>query len=82
MDLLALLRPHQLILLAINVFLAAADTDFGDLGKLMLVGFGLAVAVAVVFTFIRLRLRDKRPGPTAEFISINSFQKKKRSDVD
>ena len=50
-------------------------TDFNDLGKLMLLGFGAAVVFAVGFTFIRLRLREKAP-QTSNFISISSKQEK------
>ncbi len=52
--------------------------DFGDLGTMLLGGFGLAVAVAIAFTFVRLRLREKKP-PPAQFISISSFDKKRSS---
>ena len=50
-------------------------TDFDDLGNLLLGGFVLAVAVAVALTFVRLRLRAKK-GPTSEFISISSVERK------
>ena len=51
-------------------------SEFGDLGKLLLVGVVIAIVVAVAFTFVRLRLRDRKPA-AAEFISIKSFQAKK-----
>ena len=46
-----------------------AQTDFQDLGKLLLGGVAAAIVVAIAFTFIRLRLRDKKP-QTSPFISI------------
>jgi hypothetical protein len=73
----AFFAAHSIALFAMNFILVTDDTDFGDLGKLMLGGFVLAVAVAVAFTFIRLRLRDKKRAAPAEFISINSYQKEK-----
>jgi hypothetical protein len=51
------------------------STDFNDLGKLMLLGFGAAVVFAVGFTFVRLRLKEKGP-QTSSFISISSKQEK------
>jgi len=57
-------------------FIQEADSsDFNDLGKLLFGGFVLAIGVAITFTFVKLRLRDKKP--SAEFISISSFPKKK-----
>jgi hypothetical protein len=50
------------------------ETDFKDLGRLMLAGFLLAVGIGIAFTVIRMRLRDKKP--PADFISINSFKRK------
>ena len=50
-------------------------TNFNDLGKLMLLGFGAAVVFAVGFTFVRLRLREKAP-QTSNFISISAKQEK------
>ena len=50
------------------------ETDFKDLGRLMLLGFVLAVGIGIAFTVIRMRLRDKKP--PADFISINSFKRK------
>lgn len=46
-----------------------AQTDFQDLGKLLLGGVAAAIVVAIAFTFIRLKLRDKKP-QTSPFISI------------
>ena len=51
--------------------LQGESTDFGDLGKTLLVGFVLAVAAGVAFTLVRLRLRDKKP-LAARVISISS----------
>ena len=52
------------------------QTDFNDLGKLLLGGVAAAVVFAVFFTFVRLRLRDKNPQPPA-FISISAPAEKK-----
>lgn len=45
------------------------QTDFQDLGKLLLVGVVAAIGIAITFTIVRLKLRDKRP-QTSAFISI------------
>lgn len=45
------------------------QTDFQDLGTLLLVGVVAAIAISIGFTFVRLKLRDKRP-QTSPFISI------------
>lgn len=63
---------HLLSLVPIIFLQDNPSADFNDLGKQLLGGFVLAVVVAVVFTFIKLRLRDRKP--TAQFISISSFQ--------
>jgi hypothetical protein len=47
------------------------DSNFDDLGKLLLGGVAAAIVVAVGFTLVRFRLRDKKP-PTSNFISISS----------
>ncbi|HEV8368470.1 MAG TPA: hypothetical protein VGQ39_11020 [Pyrinomonadaceae bacterium] len=47
------------------------ETNFNDLGKLLLGGVAAAIIFAVGFTFVRLRLRDKNP-PTSNFISISA----------
>ena len=47
------------------------QTDFNDLGKLMLGGVAAALVFALAFTFVRLRLREKNP-QTSNFISINA----------
>jgi hypothetical protein len=67
-----LLLTCQLALATISL-LQAESTDFGDLGKTLLVGFALAVAAGVAFTLVRLRLRDKNP---ARVISITSREAK------
>ena len=53
-----------------------AQTNFDDLGKLMLGGFAAAIIVALAFTFVRLRLRDKYPDQPG-FISISAAAEKK-----
>jgi hypothetical protein len=45
------------------------ETDFQDLGKLLLGGVIAAIVVAIAFTFVRMKLRDKKP-QTSSFISI------------
>jgi hypothetical protein len=52
------------------------QTDFNDLGKLLLGGVAAAIVFAVAFTFVRFRLRDKNPQPPA-FISISAPAEKK-----
>ena len=51
------------------------QTDFNDLGKLLLGGVAAAIVFAVGFTFVRMKLRDKTPQPSA-FISISSTHEK------
>ena len=53
------------------LLLQEVETDFQDLGKLLLGGVALAIAIAIAFTFVRLRLRDKRP-QRSSFISIGA----------
>jgi len=53
-----------------------SQTDFNDLGKLLLGGVVAAIVFAVGFTFIRLRLREKNPQPS-NFISISAPAEKK-----
>jgi hypothetical protein len=60
--------------LAFLTLLEEAETNFNDLGKLLLGGVAAAIVFAVAFTFVRLRLRDKKP-PTSNFISISSSEK-------
>lgn len=45
------------------------QTDFQDLGKLLLGGVIAAIVVAIAVTFVRMKLRDKKP-QTSSFISI------------
>ena len=68
-----LFQMHQLALAICFVIDEGNETDFKDLGRLMLGGFGLALGIGIAFTVIRMRLRDKKP--PADFISINSFKK-------
>jgi hypothetical protein len=46
------------------------ETDFNDLGKLMLGGLAAAILIAAALTVIRLKLRGKKPPPS--FISITA----------
>ena len=62
-------------ILLMNLIQEVSDTDFNDLGKLLLGGFAVAIAFAIAFTFVRLRLRDKKP-PPSNFISITDLQNK------
>ena len=55
------------------------QTNFDDLGKLLLGGVAAAIIFAVGFTFVRLRLREKSP-QTSDFISISSPQEKKGTE--
>ena len=50
------------------------QTDFQDLGKLLLGGVIAAVVVAIAFTFVRMKLRDKKPH-NSSFISIAASEK-------
>lgn len=45
------------------------SADFGDLGKLLLLGSAIAVLLAVAFTVVRMRVRENKP-PVSPFISI------------
>ena len=56
-------------------FIQEAQTDFNDLGKLLLGGVAAAIVFAVGFTFVRLRMREKNPQPS-DFISISAPQEK------
>ena len=75
MLLLALFTLYHQVLFALNLMFDGDESDFKDLGKLLLGGFVLAVAAGIAFTVVRQRLRDKKP-PAAQFISINSFKHK------
>ena len=69
-----LFQMNQLALFTVCLFIEEGnETDFKDLGRLMLGGFALALGIGIAFTVIRMRLRDKKP--PADFISINSFKK-------
>jgi hypothetical protein len=63
--------PLCLDTLVLISFLQETNTNFEDLGKLLLGGVGAAILVAVGFTVVRFRLRDKKP-QTSGFISISS----------
>ena len=52
-------------------FIQETNTNFDDLGVLLLGGVSAAIVIAVAFTFVRFRLRDKKP-QTSSFISISS----------
>jgi hypothetical protein len=58
-------------------WLQETQTDFNDLGKLLLGESWLAVVFAVAFTFVRLRLREKNPEPS-NFISISAPREEKK----
>lgn len=58
------------------LLLQEVETDFQDLGTLLLGGVALAIAIAILFTFVRFRLRDKRP-QRSSFISIGAQQEDK-----
>ena len=53
------------------------QTDFQDLGKLLLGGVVAAILVAIAFTFVRMKLRDKKPH-TSSFISIAANEEEKQ----
>jgi hypothetical protein len=57
-----------------------SQTDFNDLGKLLLAGVVAAIVLAIGFTFIRFRLRDKNPQPSG-FISISAPADKKEEGL-
>ncbi len=63
--------PLCLDTLVLISFLQETNTNFEDLGKLLLGGVAAAILVAVGFTVVRFRLRDKKP-QTSGFISISS----------
>ena len=60
--------------LVLITLLQETQTNFDDLGKLLLGGVAAAIVVAVGFTLVRFRLRDKKP-QTSNFISISSDKK-------
>ena len=53
------------------------QTDFQDLGKLLLGVVLAAIVVAIAFTFVRMKLRDKKPY-TSSFISIAASEEEKQ----
>ena len=53
------------------------QTDFQDLGKLLLGGVIAAIVVAITFTFVRMKLRDKKPH-NSSFISIAANDEEKQ----
>jgi len=55
------------------------QTDFNDLGKLLLGGVVAAIVFAVAFTFVRLRLREKNPEHSSNFISISAPREEKEN---
>jgi len=57
-------------------WLQETQTDFNDLGKLLVGGVMAAIVFAVVFTFVRLRLREKNP-ESSNFISISAPREEK-----
>lgn len=63
-------------LLVSVLLLQEVETDFQDLGKLLLGGFALAIAIAIAFTFVRLRWREKKP-QRSSFISIEAHPEDK-----
>ena len=64
-----LLLVVWLALVTVVALIQEAQTDFQDLGKLLLGGVIAAFVFAIGFTFVRLKLRDKKP-QTSSFISI------------
>jgi hypothetical protein len=69
--LLLLVWPASFTLISL---IQETQTDFQDLGKLLLGGVVAAIGIAIAFTVVRLKLRDKRP-PTSSFISIATQDK-------
>ena len=66
---------HYLVFV-VSLIQEGSETDFNDLGKLLLGGVAVAIACAIAFAFVRLRLRDNKP-PTSDFLSISAPQEKK-----
>jgi len=58
-------------MLTLMSLIQETQTDFQDLGKLLLGGVIAAVVVAIAFTFVRMKLRDKKPH-NSSFISITA----------
>jgi hypothetical protein len=63
--------------LLMSVIQEGGETNFNDLGKLLLGGVAVAIVFAIAFTLVRLRMRDKRD-PTSNFISITNPQNRER----
>jgi predicted RND superfamily exporter protein len=61
--------------ISLVLLLQETETNFNDLGKLLLVGVAAALVFAILFTLVRLRLREKRPR-NSKFISIASVRDK------
>jgi hypothetical protein len=61
--------------IALLNFIQEVQTNFDDLGKLLLGGVSAAIVFAVAFTLVRFRLRDKNP-PKSNFISIGASREK------
>jgi hypothetical protein len=74
---LVLVELYPLLWLAVSAATDSNDSDFSDIGKLMIAGFLLAVCSALTITFVRQRLRDRNPEPQSDLISINSFRRDK-----
>lgn len=73
---------HDHLLLLVAILEEAEDTDFSDLGRLLLGGFASAIVIALAFVFVKVRLREKSPARHG-FISIGTTQvsgKIKRGD--
>ena len=51
------------------------NSNFDDLGTLLLGGVAAAIVVAVAFSFVRLRLREKNP-PKSNFTTIGTTNEK------
>ena len=55
------------------LLLLQETTDFNDIGKLMLGGFGAAIILAVAFVFFRLKMQERKP-PKSSFTTISSHE--------
>ncbi len=65
-----LVLSNMVLLLAIQ---QETETNFNDLGIVLLAGFVGALVFALAFTFVRLRLREKKP-QTSNFVSIGTIR--------
>ena len=61
--------------MSLVLLLQEPETNFNDLGKLLLAGVAAALVFAILFTVVRLRLREKKP-QTSSFLSIRSARDK------